>query len=151
MVVELEQIIEDYYEEAKGDNPGITKHQFITACWAAHDFIVEMIEEPNLPTIEIIYFGTFAVYEGKIENLLSKVKIGKNAGRVSEPEFIEKWNGYKELLQKLKDNPPGSDENKYDIIEANRTLNRERQKHHMSTSVVTLLDDEDNVIYKTPD
>ena len=150
--VDLQQIIEAYYESVKQDFPKVTKSQFEVACWAAHNFIADMMEDDNLPTIEVVYFGTFAVYDGKLENILDKLKRDKNAGRITEMEFMVKWGEYINLLTKLKENPPGTSEYTNDIVKYNKDLNKQRKKkYQMSTSVVTLLDEEDNVLYKTPE
>jgi nucleoid DNA-binding protein len=92
-----QDLIREYYASIKEKYPHLTQEQVNEICSAPFKQARKGIESGDFPTIRLKYFGTFVVYNKKVEALL-KTYINMFAQhRITPSNFFKK----KEQLEKF--------------------------------------------------
>jgi ribosomal protein S17E len=68
-----QQMIDEYYNSIKGDNPGMTREQVAECCMPPFIYLKREIESGELPTIRLKYLGVFLVYPKRATALLANL------------------------------------------------------------------------------
>ena len=93
------QVIDEYYNKIKGENPHLTREQVAACCVSPFIYLRENIESGELPTIRLKHLGAFLVYPKRATSLLEKLKIQFKEFKVEAKYFFER----KAMLEKFID------------------------------------------------
>lgn len=101
-MLNMHQLIRELWNIEKENYPGMRFEQFEEICSIPMKFTKKNLEDPTLPTVRLMYFGVFAVFEGKIENILRRLENTRKRGRKSD-EKVDKIKAYYEgILHSLR-------------------------------------------------
>jgi len=102
-LLETNDTIKEYFEEVKHLYPNIPFEQFSDICKTPFRFFKMKIEQPNMPTIYIKYFGKFRVFSTTIQSLLKALETKKHFNQINDERYAKHkeflLNKYKEVKE----------------------------------------------------
>jgi nucleoid DNA-binding protein len=99
MKFQIDEVIKKLYEEQKENFPDLSHTKFREICRNSLNLIKDSLENPLLPTVKIRHFGSFAVYEGKIKEMLARNEAGFKGGHRKEARYLEAKRWFEEVLE----------------------------------------------------
>lgn len=97
-LLDIDTVIDQYYEIVKNKYPNIDKIEFIKICKNPFHFIANQMARPDMPVILIKYFGKFVVLSTRIKYIIidnnNRLRNGWRSPEVHARKDVE----YKRIL-----------------------------------------------------
>ena len=100
----LEELITAFYKEvAKEKFPKVSREELGTVCRAPSAFIKFHMKRDDLPTIQVLHLGKFAVSYNKAQHLRAETKEQHYKGWITDETYAKRMEGYEKLMARLSD------------------------------------------------
>jgi len=97
-----EDLITEFHAKSTNSYPGITFEQGKDICMTPWKFLKEEMENGELSEVRFKYFGTFQVYCGRAEIMLSNLKERFKINKIKREEFFRIKDMLDNFLKKQK-------------------------------------------------
>ena len=100
MILENQDLLNEFFEKNKDKYPDISYEQFKDIVFGPWRFLKQEMENGNLETVRLKYFGTFVVYPRKASSELEKLKKRFEEGTIVHKEYFR----LKAMIEKFLEN-----------------------------------------------
>lgn len=97
MLLKNDDLLHEFYSKEGHKYPELNLEQFKEIVFNPWVFLRKEMENGNLETVRLKYFGTFQVYEGRAKRMLSNIKERHKFNKIEIKQYFR----LKDMLEKF--------------------------------------------------